>query len=175
LNFAERYNFIPYILSGIDGEELKKFVPELLDARYPGRSQEAPPAVGDGAFGWVVELDGCIALARAAQVTHPFILIRGGIAHEIPRSEELALHVATANKDLVVGRAYLAYGDDIAMVAFDESIFGAYLSAQYEPSMLDVVNRLETSFQYTSEWSKAIRERFGGRPFTVDDWALMSM
>jgi len=144
LEFAERYNFIPYMLSGIDGEELKKFVPELLDARYPGRSQEAPPAVGDGAFGWVVELDDCIALVRA-------------------------------NKDLVVGRAYLAYGDDIAMVALDESIFGAYLSVQYQPSMQDVVNRLETSFQHTSEWSKAIRERFGGRPFTVDDWALMSM
>jgi hypothetical protein len=113
-------------------------------------------------------------LVRAAQTTHPFILIRGGIAQEIPRSEALALHVAGSNKNLVVGRAYLAHGDDVAMVVFDEAIFGAYLSLQYEPSVHDVVNRFETSIQYTSEWSKTIREKFGGRPFALDDWALMS-
>jgi len=61
------------------------------------------------------------------------------------------------------------------LVAFDESIFGAYLSLDHQPSMQDVVNRLETSLQYTSEWSKAVLEKFGGQPFTVDDWALISM
>lgn len=158
--------------SAIDGGELKQFVPELLEARYPGRSREADE---DGKMGWVLELSDCVVLVRAAQTTHPFILIRGGIAHEVPRSEALALHVACANKNLVVGRSYLAYGDDVAMVVFDEAIFGAYLSMEYEPSMHDVVNRFETSVQYTSEWAKTIRERFGGKPFTADDWFLMSL
>jgi hypothetical protein len=27
----------------VNGEELKQFVPELLEARYPGRSREAAP------------------------------------------------------------------------------------------------------------------------------------
>lgn len=73
----------------------------------------------------------------------------------------------------MVGRAYLAYGDDIAMVIFDEAIVGAYLSMQYEPSVEDVVTRLETSIQYTSQWTKTILEKFGGQPFTADDWHLM--
>jgi hypothetical protein len=126
-------------------------------------------------MGWILELDDCVVLVRAAQTTHPFILIRGGIAHEIPRSEALVLHVASANKDLVVGRSYLAYGDDFAMVVFDEAIFGASLSMEHQPSMQDAVNRFETSVQYTSEWAKTIRERFGGKQFTADDWFLMSL
>ena len=168
-----RWNFHVYA-PAIDGEQLKRFVPDLLEARYPGRSREVEPATGDGQFGWILELDDCVVLARAAQTSHPFILVRGGIAHAIPRTDALALHVAARNKDLVVGRVYLAYGDDIAMVVFDEAIFGAYLSLEYEPSVQDVVNRFETSVQYTAEWAKEIREKFGGQPFTVDDWHLMS-
>ena len=73
----------------------------------------------------------------------------------------------------MVGRTYLAYGDDVAMVIFDEAIMGSYLSMQYEPSVEDVVTRFETSIQYTSQWAKTIFETFGGQPFTADDWHLM--
>lgn len=55
---------------------------------------------------------------------HPFIWVKGGIAHAIPRSEALATDVAAANRGLVVGRLYLSYGEEIAMVVFDEAIFG---------------------------------------------------
>ena len=161
------------MLHAVDGEQLKEFLPELLEARYPGKSRLADP--GADAFGWVLEADGALMLIRASLVSNPFIWIKGGVAHAIPKTESLALEVAHANKDLVVGRLYLAYGDEIAMVAFDEAIFGAYLSHQYEPSIVDVVNRFETSVQYTAKWSKKILEKFGGQAFTADDWHLMSL
>ena len=159
----------------MNGEELRQFVPELLEARYPGRSREIASEVeGLPSLGWVLELDDCVALIRPTQTSHPFIWIKGGVAHALPRSESLATDVAAGNKSLVVGRLYLAYGDDIAMVVFDEAIFGEYLSMQYEPSIQDTITRFETSLQYTAEWSKTIREKFGGQAFTGDDWHLMS-
>lgn len=162
----------------MDGEELKQFVPELLEAQYPGRSREADPHSGDivpgGHLGWILDLDDCVVLVRASQTSHPFMSIRGGIAHAIPRSEALATHVAAANKQLIVGRLYLAYGGEVAMVVFEETIVAAYLSMQYEPSIKDVVNRFENSLGYTSEWAKTIREKYGGQPFSADDWYLMS-
>jgi hypothetical protein len=159
----------------VNGEELQQFVPDMLEARYPGRSREmASDVEGLPPFGWVLELDDCLALIRPTQTTHPFIMVRGGIAHALPRSEALATDVAAGNKHLMVGRLYLAYGEEVAMVVFDEAIFGEYLSLQYEPSVQDVVNRFETSLQYTAEWTKTIREKFGGQSFTADDWHLMS-
>lgn len=162
----------------MNGEDLKRFVPEMLEARYPGRSRLAglsSASVGpeDPDLGWLLEHDDCVVLVKATQTSHPFISIKGGVAHAVPRSEDLALHVATANKELMVGRLYMAYGDDIAMVAFDEAIVGAYLSLEYQPSVEDVVTRFETSVQYTSQWAKSILEKFGGQPFTADDWHLM--
>ncbi len=162
--------------SVMNGEELKQFVPELLEGRYPGRSKEAAPGsdIGAGDLGWILELDDCLVLVRASLVSNPFIWIRGGIAHGIPRTDALALDIAAGNKDLVVGRLYMAYGDDVAMVVFDESIFAGYLSLEYQPSMTDVVNRFETSVQYTSQWTKTVREKFGGQAFSAEDWVLMS-
>lgn len=60
------------------------------------------------------------------------------------------------------------------MVVFEETIVAAYLSMQYEPSIKDVVNRFKNSLGYTSEWAKAIREKYGGQPLSADDWYLMS-
>lgn len=160
----------------MDAEELEQFVPELLEARYPGRSQELAGAEIPGlpSLGWVLELENSVVLVRASKTTNPFIWVKGGIAHAIPKSEALAMHVAAGNKQLVVGRLYLASGEDIAMVVFDETIFGAYLSLQYEPSIKDVVNRFETSLQHTAEWAKTTQEKFGGQPFTADDAYLIS-
>lgn len=155
------------------GEEIKRIVPDLLDARHPGRSREVAEGV-EGELGWILELDGTIALVRASQATHPFIWIRGGIAHAVPRSEALALEVAAGNKDLMVGRMYVAYGDDIAMVVFDEAISAAYLSFDHEASIQDLVTRFETSLEYTADWSTKIRQKFGGQTFTADDWPLMA-
>lgn len=133
----------------------------------------APPMEGMAHLGWVLELDDCMAIVRATETTNPFIWIRGGIAHALPRSEALATEIATANRDLVVGRLFLACGDDIAMAVFDETIFGGYLSMRYEPSVEDAISRFETGLQYTAQWSATIREKFGGRRFEGDDWHLM--
>lgn len=158
-------------------EDLKRFLPELLEGRYPGLAQKMGEEEGlglPGLDGWMLSFDSCVMTARVSRSTHPFIWIRGGVAHAIPRSEALALRVAAGNRDLVVGRLYMAYGDDLAMVVFDETVFGGYLSFQHEPSIQDAVNKLETSIQYTTEWAKTIREEFGGRSFTMDDWHLLS-
>lgn len=134
------------------------------------------PGFGTGAadLGWVLELEDCFLLVRASQASNPFIWIKGGIAHGIPKTNSLAWAIAAGNRDLVVGRLCVAYGDDLAMVVFDESIFAGYISPEYQPSMQDVVNRFETSVQYTSQWTKTVREKFGGRPFSAEDWVLMS-
>jgi hypothetical protein len=164
----------------VNREDLERFVPELLEARYPGRAQKMggdgdnePGLPGIG--GWMLSFDGCVLTASVSRSSHPFIWIRGGVAHAIPRSEELALRVAAGNKDLVVGRLYMAYGDDLAMVVFDETVFGDYLSLQHEPSIQNAVNKLETSIQYTAEWAKTVREEFGGHSFTPDDWHLLTI
>jgi hypothetical protein len=164
------------IFFAMNGEELKKFVPELLEGRYPGRSREAVPGsdIGAGDLGWILDLDDCLMLVRASQASNPFIWIRGGIAHGIPKTDALAWDIAVGNKDLVVGRVYAAYGDDVAMVVFDESIFAKYLSVDDQSSMEDVVNRFETSVQYTAQWTKTVREKFGGQAFSAEDWVLMS-
>lgn len=162
----------------MDGDGLEQFVPQLLEARYPGQARlvgevDIPelPSLG----GWMLELEGCILTIRASKTSHPFVWIKGGIAHAIPRSEALALRVATANKDLTVGRLCLACGDDIAMVVFDETVFGLALSLDYQPSVEDIVNRFEASIGYTQEWARKIQEEFDGRPFTADDWHLLTL
>jgi hypothetical protein len=161
----------------VDGEELKRFVPELLEARFPGAYRKIDFPVPEGmpdTFGWTLSLDGAVLTVKPTQTKLPFIWIRGGIAHAIPRTEDLALRVASGNRELMTGRMYMGYGDDIAMVAFDEAIAAEPLSMQYEPSIQDLVNRLETSIDYTREWSQTILAEFGGRPFTEDDWQLLA-
>jgi hypothetical protein len=123
----------------------------------------------------VLDLDGCTVLVRATATSLPFIWFKGGIAHAIPRSAALAEHVALNNKDLMAGRVYLALGDEIAMAVYDDAIFGASLSLDYDPSIQDVVNRFDGGLKYTSEWSQAILSKFGGQPFRGDDWYLMSL
>jgi hypothetical protein len=157
--------------------ELERFASELLQARYPAETRKMGEENGPGLpglGGWMLVFDECILTVSVSQSQHPFIWLRGGIAHAVPRSEELALRVAAGNKELVVGRLCMAYGDDIAMVIFDETVFGAYLSMEYEPSIQDVVNKLETSVEYTKDWTKKVRLEFGGQGFTPDDWHLLT-
>ncbi len=34
----------------------------------------------------------------------------------------------------------------------------------------ELVDRFDTSLQYTRQWSETVLGRFGGQPFTGDDW-----
>jgi hypothetical protein len=160
----------------VDGEDLKRFVPDLLQARYPGASRQIDFGVDElnQAFGWTLRLDGVLMTVKAAQTTHPFIWIRGGIAHAIPKTADLALRIATGNRELMSGRIYLACGDDIAMAAFDETIMAGCISLDFEPSIQDLVNRFEAAINYTREWSQTVLSEFGGRSFEEDDWGLLA-
>ncbi|HEX8103206.1 MAG TPA: hypothetical protein VF533_11375 [Solirubrobacteraceae bacterium] len=74
----------------------------------------------------------------------------------------------------MIGRAYMASGEDLAMVVFDETIMASDLDVNRQSSAQAFVDRIEGSLQYTAEWSTTIRERFGGHPFTADDAMLMA-
>jgi hypothetical protein len=160
----------------VDGEDLKRFVPDFLQARYPAAFHQIDFPVDElnQLFGWTLSLDGAFLTIKATQTTHPFIWIRGGIAHGIPRTENLALRIASGNRELMSGRIYLGYADDIAMAAFDEAIMAAPLSMDFEPSIQDLVNRFEAAINCTREWSRTVLEEFGGRPFGRDDWQLLA-
>ncbi len=163
----------------MNADEAAALVPQLLEARYPGRSRrvgfgELPPGLADPG-GWVLELDGVFGFARAAGASDPFIWLQFGIAQAIPRTNELAFYVAAANKKLSIGRLFLAYGDQIALVVFDETIFAHAISFEYQPSMQDLVNRLEASISYARDFGAEVRQRFGGSPFTSEDWMLLTM
>jgi hypothetical protein len=112
---------------------------------------------------------------RVSRGGNGFLWIKCGIGHAIPRSEGLALHVAAANKDLIVGRAYLAYGDELAMVVLDETIFAPPIDLAYDPSIQDLVDRVETSMTHARQLREDVLGRFGGQPFADDDWMLLAL
>jgi hypothetical protein len=154
-------------------EEVMRLIPWLLQARYPGRFRLATE--GSPEMGWVVDTGDAVALVRAGLARVPFIWIRGGIAHAIPRSEKLAMHIAAKNQDLMVGRVYLVCGDHVAVSVFDEAILAGDIDVDRESCLQELVSRFENSLQYTAQWSSTIRAEFGGQPFTGDDWFLMTM
>jgi hypothetical protein len=155
----------------VNAEQIEALIPELLENRYPGQYRNAmetgfPELPG----GWVVEPGGLVCLVRSAGTSNPFIWIKIGVAIEVPRSPELAYYVAAANKKLDVGRAYMGYGDDLALVVMDETVFAASLSWQFEPSVSDVLSRFQASLTQARNMAEEIFERFGGRSFASDEW-----
>lgn len=155
----------------MDANEVAAWVPELLGDIYPGKHR---PAVGeeipDYPGGWILEEDGAFCFIKTAGTRLPFIWIRVGAAIEIPRDDALAYYVATANKDLQAGRAYMRYGEQYALVAVDESISASPLSRQSAASLQDVVTRIDLSLEHARDLQYWIFERFGGRPLAGDDW-----
>lgn len=155
----------------MDRDELTRFLPVLL-ANFDPRSITSE----DGShYGWLIEAEDAVVLVRASLSDVPFIWIQGGIAFGVPTSAALAFYIASRNRVLEVGRVYMDHSEDAAMVVFDETIFAAPISPEHRPSMQDAWDRVNTSVLQTVEWSRDIRERFGGHPFTGEDWVLMRM
>jgi len=155
----------------VNAAELEALIPQILENRFSGQYRRAfEENVPELPGGWIVERDGLVCLVRAAGTNHPFIWIKIGLAIEIPRSAELAYYVAAGNKKLDVGRAYLDYGEDLALVVMDETVFAASLSWEFEPSLSDLLSRWQTSMSQARNMAAEIFEQFGGRPFTSDEW-----
>lgn len=129
----------------MNSDELRGFVPWFLELRYPG--QFRPVVAGAPETGWILDTGEVVAFVRAGSANLPFIWFRGGIAHGVPRSEALALHVASQNKDLMVGRVYLSSGEDRAMVVFDEAILAGDLDPERQTCANELVTRFGTSIQ----------------------------
>lgn len=165
----------------MNAEQTSQLIAQMLEAKFPGRYRAVslaqgalPPGVPD-VEGWVLEEEGTYCYVRVAQTSYPFVWLKFGISHATPPTEELAFAVAAANKDLVVGRAYLAAGDDVAMVVLDETIFAAPISWEHEPSVQDLLQRVATGAQQAGTLQRNIRGRFGGRSFQADDWMLLML
>jgi hypothetical protein len=154
----------------MDGSEIARLIPELLDGRYPGKSREPGPRDIPVPGGRLLEIDNLLGVVRPSQSSNPFLWIRIGVAIEIPRSNELAYHVACANKKLMVGRAYLGYGDTYAMVVLDETVLGPSIRLDFQPSMQDLVDRFETTLTHAREFNAEIVQQFGGRGFQGEEW-----
>ena len=155
----------------MDSDQLAALIPELLGDVYPGRDRRAVGEdIPDYPGGWLLEDDGAFCFIKAGGTKLPFIWIRVGVAIEIPRDDALAYYVATVNKDLQAGRAYMRYGEQYALVVVDESIFAGAISRQFPPSLQAVVTRLDFSLEHARDLQYGIFERFGGRRFAGDDW-----
>lgn len=156
----------------MNGKEITNLVAEIAKSRFASSHwQPSPPELAGGGF--ILEPEGAYCLIRASDTSNPFIWMKAGVALDIPRNDALAYFVATANKDLVVGRAYLAYGDQVAMVVLDETVFAAALAWEHQPSMVDLVTRLDNLLTEARAMQLKILERFGGRPFASDDWSFL--
>lgn len=55
----------------------------------------------------------------------------------------------------------------------DETVFASSLSLDFQPSMQDLVNRLETSMTHAREMRQDLLGQFGGRPFAGEDWIYL--
>jgi hypothetical protein len=157
-------------------DDLTRLVPELLDIRYPGQRREPDPVeVLMKPNGWALEQEEALCFIRVAGTEHPFIWIKVGAAIAVPKSAELAYRVACVNKDLEAGRAYLGYGEDLALVAIDETVQASALSYEFEPSLEDLTRRFEQSLKQARTLGAEIIDRFGGRRFVRDDLVQLAV
>ena len=157
----------------MDNDTTARFVPWFLTARYPDRFREVAPGFPE--MGYALETDGACLLVRAGKAQTPFIWVRGGVAHAVPRTDALAHHIAAGNSDLMVGRLYMTSGAEAAMVVFDETILTVDVDPERQSSMQEVVNRVEASVAYTRQWSETLRERYGGRRFNAGDLMMLTL
>ena len=156
-----------------DREAARELLRGIVEERYP--STDYRRLVEDDFLpgfsgGWVLEHEGGFCLMRVPSVDPTIISIRAGAAVEIPRSEELAYYVACENKKVMAGRAYLGYGEAVAMVVVEEVVWGRALSWGFDPSLSDMLGRFESVMKKANEIRSVLLPRFGGRPFAGDDW-----
>ena len=116
-----------------------------------------------------MEHDGGYCLLRVPNIEDTIISVRAGVAIEIPRCEELAYYVACENKQIIAGRAYMGYGDELALLVLEEIVWGRALSWDFEPSMTDMVTRFDYVVRQAGKIQSTVLERFGGRPFRDDE------
>jgi hypothetical protein len=113
--------------------------------------------------------------ARIGQGRPGFIWARLGIANAVPKSNDLALQIAAANRNLMVGRVYLASGGGLAMVVLEGTVFHRALVVGAPATLADVESRIVTAAGHAGQLRQEIVNRFGGRAFGGEDWRLLIM
>jgi hypothetical protein len=59
------------------------------------------------------------------------------------------------------------------MVVVDETVGASALSWQFPPGIHELSTRIESTRARALDMRAEIRERFGGRPFSGDDWMYL--
>jgi len=153
----------------VDGNELDQAVAGLVQQRYQPDQWRAVSE--EHWHGFVVEPPDGLFLIRAIPVSNPYVWISAGVAMDVLRSPALSEWIAgPGNRELMVGRAFLDPVRDPTNVVMDEKIFGAALSLEFRPSIVDLVSRLESLLDYAAKMRNEIVGRFGGRAFNGEDW-----
>jgi hypothetical protein len=94
---------------------------EMMEASYRKLEEDFFPGFPGG---WLLEHQGGYCLLRVPNIEDTIISARAGVAIEIPRSEELAYYVACENKQIMAGRVYMGYGDELALLVLEEIVLG---------------------------------------------------
>lgn len=161
-------------------EEATGVLPQILEANFEGQVWRVGPHIPPGmqdVGGWLVEADDVYCFCRVGSGGPGFIWLRLGIARNIPKSNDLAFFVATSNRDLMVGRAYLALAarEDVAMVVLEDTAFIGAMSWEHQATFADLAGRIVTAVGHAAQFRRDILGRFGGRPYDGDDWNLLLM
>lgn len=162
----------------MNADEATEVLPQILEANFESQVRRVGPNIPPGmqdVGGWLVQVDDAYCFCRVGRGGPGFIWVRLGIAHAIPKSCDLAFLVATGNRELEVGRAYLAAGEDIAMVVIEDTMFIPAMSWEHQATFTDVASRIVTAVGHAGQLRREILTRFGGLPFDGEDWNLLIM
>jgi len=157
----------------MDVQELCRTVPSLLDEHFLGLYDE-PLSLSDGEI-WLVRPEGGLGAVLVREKWRPHVMIKAGIALQMPLSYELAYYVANNNRELWTGRMYLRSNpqEGVALVLLEDIVFGEPLDAAYAPGVHDLGWRIAWLIKMAGAVSQEMVSKFGGQPFGGDDWLFL--
>lgn len=163
----------------MNGDELRDFIPQFLEQLFPGMYSDLAAesgVAGMSAGPWLLLRSGSVSVVVPhCDVESPHVRIKSGVALHVPLTPELGIYVATANKQLWNGRAYIVTGDGKAIIALEELVFAAALSYDFVPGLQDLATRVSTLTTKAGALSQEVLERFGGQRFEKADSMFLSV
>jgi hypothetical protein len=145
----------------VTADELKEFVPAALEQLYPGQWEVFLPG-----HIWKMDRGDVPSLlsVHTGDGNPDYIRVHSGAAIHVPFGVEVALAVASFNKQLWNGRAYLQVNQErsLCLVALEENFFAEALSYDFMPSLDDFARRLGTMTLWAGKLGEQLRTEHGG-------------
>jgi hypothetical protein len=154
--------------------ELAELVPFLIAEKLDDAT--TPVAVSPGPIherspSWRFRTGQVLAVAAIFPESNE-LRVTAGLAHDIPYTPEVGLHVNSLNyKHLVFGRAFVVHLNkpEHAAVLMQEIIFGDGLSWEYPPSVQNLLRIIATLSGQAARLAAELLSRYGGRPLSDDE------